>query len=74
MSADRFLTSDELLALTGCVRPSAQRKILDVMKIRYHERPDGQLSVTWHFVNHPYAVGPTAESAEPNFSALKKAC
>lgn len=72
MSVDRFLTPDELFALTGCVRPSAQKKILDEMKIRYHER-DGALLVTWHFVNHPYSASPASSEAAPNFSALKRA-
>lgn len=39
------LTSEEIIDLTGKVRPAAQRKVLEHMGIAYKERPDGSIVV-----------------------------
>lgn len=48
-----LLTKEELEALTGRDRPSAQKRILDKHGIFWIERGDGTLAVTLHAVHHP---------------------
>lgn len=40
-----ILSEQELRILTQKQRPSAQRKVLDFMRIPYRMRPDGSLAV-----------------------------
>lgn len=40
-----FLTDQELIELTGKVKPTAQSRVLDFMEIPYKSRPDGTLAV-----------------------------
>jgi hypothetical protein len=74
---DDILTEDEIRALTDKKKPTAQRKVLDALGIRYTARPDrsGRLIVLRKHRN--IALGlrdngrPVADApAMPNWAAL----
>jgi hypothetical protein len=46
-----ILTVDDLALLTGRRRPSAQRRVLDALGIRYRMRPDRSLVVFAHDIS-----------------------
>jgi len=60
------LTVDELKELTGKMRPTAQRKALNIMGIDSRTRPDGKLIVLRSAVEPT----PSRNSARPNLKAL----
>ena len=65
-----FLTRDELAALTGRTRSSAQIRALRAMGVQHRVRPDGRPVVLWTDVQADGARrqhNPT----EPNFAALR---
>jgi hypothetical protein len=57
-----FLTADELVALTGKRRPSAQARVLDYLCIPSKRRPDGSLVV---LRVHVADAAPTGQRPEP---------
>jgi hypothetical protein len=73
---DDILTEDEIRALTDKKKPSAQRKVLDALHIRYTPRPDrsGRLIVLRAHRDAALGLRKTIRQAEqaaaPNFAAL----
>jgi hypothetical protein len=65
-----LLTEIEIIDLTGAIRPSAQKSVLDKNGIYYIVRKDKTLRVTWHHIHHPY-IHNNNKSDEPNFDALQ---
>lgn len=52
-----FLIQQELVGLTGKVRPTAQARALDYMGVYYRKRPDGSLVVLReHMAPNPIQV------------------
>lgn len=65
-----LLSAADLEILTGKRRPTAQRRALDSMGVRYHTRPDG-VPVVARSALDPYCRDNAADSrAAPNWSAI----
>jgi len=62
-----LLSEKEIRALTGRVRPTAQRRALERMGIAHHVRPDGRPVVTWSAVD---GSRESAKDTAPNWTAL----
>lgn len=60
-----FLSEDELIALTGKVKPSAQRRVLEFLKIATIVRQDGTLVVLRSAIEQ-------AQSSEPPRPRVKR--
>lgn len=65
-----FLADDDVKRLTGRTNPSAQRRALDRMKIRYHSRPDGRPIIARAAVESDLAATNPAPAPSPNWSAI----
>ncbi|WP_082806182.1 DUF4224 domain-containing protein [Marichromatium gracile] len=63
-----FLSEEDIKRMTKRVRPSAQRRALDRMGVRYLTRPDGRPIVARATIEH--SVTERSISPEPNWSAL----
>lgn len=64
-----ILTDEELVTLTGRIRPSAQRRALDSMNVIYRIRPDNSLVVLWSDLQSQ--PKPQRKVIEPNFAAAR---
>lgn len=67
-----FLNNEQLEALTGKVRPSAQARVLREMNIRHGVRPDGSLVVMEAAVDAILGPGASAKlrKSAPDFGAV----
>ena len=68
-----LLTTDELVELTKKTRRSAQRRVLEKLKIRYTPHPDGHLLVLRAHRDAALGFRNTVRAIEqvtPNFAAL----
>lgn len=66
-----FLTSDELVALTGRKLSKSQRSVLNHLGIQHKARPDGSLVVLRSHVEKSLGGGESgAKLPQPNWSAI----
>lgn len=65
-----FLSSDDLLALTGRVRPSAQRRALVAMGVPFRVRPDGRPVVLSEDL--PHKARASRRASGPDLAALDR--
>lgn len=73
MTQPLTLTPEELVEITGYVRPSAQARALRAIGIEHRIRPDGRLLVLRSHVECLLGGAPGAKvqsAAEPNWSAI----
>jgi len=65
-----MLTEQDLVALTGQVRPSAQARRLTEWGIAFRTRGDGTIMTTWDAINAPLTG---SHRTRPNLDAMRKA-
>jgi len=65
-----LLTAEELAALTGKQRPSAQRRVLAAIGIPYRVRPDGSIAVERHVVLGALGVTTERGPGDPSLAEL----